>query len=416
MAAREEVGVTQPASRVPSLPEPVSPHRNRFSQPSSITHLAPGPSSHCNASSDLSSDRGRQYFQNKKLPELPQRKPPTPGPSPEPFPVLDSQLRDSKSIDFFNKAVCKDIRRQLAETSTWDQSQLRMTPSLPSLAPSSSRLSLSSSMLQEPDFNDFLNLSDDDIAETSPENWTPDQNATAAHSTAPSITESPRQSLLILPPSYPSQPATAAAFETARIADRYNFDLVYVVNLWWPENSRPRSSGPDLGDAASVNSNVSAKPSRGMTGRLLAAYGLHNVNSPFQISAIAHGKILQSPGWIEHRNQEARDGEFAQGYACSFYTGQYSRNGAPSSSISSARSAKTDRGIVFAAYRKPSVDGSLAGVGSSQVDLVSIYKDAKALVEMLIDIHVANRLSQPLSGSPGSDETGSMPEQRAGVI
>ncbi|KAM5356057.1 hypothetical protein ACJ41O_002703 [Fusarium nematophilum] len=365
-------------------------------------------------SSDLEDNeiRGPQHFLNKKLPSLPQRNPPTPDSSPELRPLPDSQLRLSKSIDFLNKSVYKDIRRQLEEPL--EQPQLRKAVSQSSLAPSSCRLSVTSSTLREPDFNDFLNLSDDDIAESSPEG--PSLNDTPISSKAPSTFDSPRQSLLTLTPPYNSRPATAAAFEAARIANRYNFDLVYVVNLW-PDNRGFRNSGPDY-DVASVSSSFSTKQPKTMTARLLAAYGLQNVQSPFQICPAIHAKILRAPGWIEWRNQDSRGDEFVRGYAHAFYTGQYSQLGSIASrnSASSTQPTKADRGIVFAAYRKPRVDGSMLGVGSSTAELASIHQDAEALVEMLIDIHVANRLRQPQSPSRHSEETGPMPDQRLSAL
>ncbi|KAM0437696.1 hypothetical protein ACHAPT_002061 [Fusarium lateritium] len=365
-------------------------------------------------SSDLDDDdiRGPRHFLNKELPALPQRKPPTPDTSPELCPIPDSQLRGSKSIDFLNKAVYKDIRRQLAETL--EQQPLRRSASQSSLALSTSRHSLSSSTLREPDFHEFLNLSDDDIAESGPEDLE-DLGDSPTSSTAPSTVDSPRQSLLTLTPPYASKPATAAAFEAARIANRYNFDFVYVVNLW-PGHTRSSISGSDR-DMTSFNPVSSGKQSKVMAGRLLAAYGLENVKSPFQICPSAHGKILRTPGWTEYRPTEIRDDEFARGYACAFYTGEYSRGEVDMArhSASSPQSMKTDRGIVFAAYRTPRVDGSMAGLGSSPAELASIHKDAEALVEMLIDTHVANRLRQPQSQTHHSEETGPMPKQRLGV-
>ncbi|KAK7423293.1 hypothetical protein QQX98_001083 [Neonectria punicea] len=351
-----------------------------------------------------------RYFQNKKLPELPHCALPTPGPSPELLPVLDSQLSESKSIEVLNREVYQDIRRQFH--ASLEKPPLQRPSSRSGLSRSPSRESLSSSTLRMPNFNDFLSLSDDDIAETSPEgpNHSFDLEPSTPSTLAPAVSTPQEQPLLTLTPPYASRPATAAAFEAARIANRYNFDLVYVVNLW-PDVSGPPTSGPDEG-IASFDPSFSGKSPKGMTGRLLAAYGLHNVKSPFQISAEVHGKILRSNGWIEYRNHEARDDEFARGFACAFYTGQYSKNGSIVSrgSPSSTKTRQNDRGIVFAAYRKPRADGSMLGVGSNKAELADVHQDAEALVEMLIDIHVANRLRQPLPQSQYS-ETGPMPMQ-----
>ncbi|KPM45517.1 hypothetical protein AK830_g1049 [Neonectria ditissima] len=349
-----------------------------------------------------------RYFQNKKLPDLPHGALPTPGPSPELLPVLDSQLSESQSIEVLNREVYQDIRRKFDESLKYPSLQRASGQS--SLSQSPSRESLSSSTLRMPNFNDFLSLSDDDIAEISPEG--PDHVLEPEPSTpstlAPAISSPQDQLLLTLTPPYASPPATAAAFEAARIASRYNFDLVYVVNLW-PDVSGPATSGPGE-DSASFDH--SAKSPTKMTGRLLAAYGLHNVKSPFQISSEIHGKILRSNGWIEYRNHEARDDEFARGFACAFYTGQYSKNGSflSGGAPSPIKTRQNNRGIVFAAYRKPRVDGSMLGVGSSKSELADVHQDAEALVEMLIDIHVASRLRQPLPQSQDF-ETGPMPMQ-----
>ncbi|KAH6898817.1 hypothetical protein B0T10DRAFT_120680 [Thelonectria olida] len=364
--------------------------------------------------SDLEDDDPRcpRYFQNKKLPELPPGALLTPGPSPEISPVLDSQLNESASIDDLRRAVGEGLRRQLLHSN---RDAFLRPESQSSLESSTYEASVTSSTLREPDLNDFLDLTDEDIAETDSEaRLTPE----SGHSPVPSMLDpttstSPRKkSLLTLTPPYATRPAAAAAFEAARIANRYNFDLVYVVNLW-PDMSVIPTAGPEE-DSSSINSEFSAKAPRGLTGRLLAAYGLHNVKSPFQISALVHAKILRTQGWIEYRNQSARTDEFARGFACSFYTGQHSRTSSVASNASAnpAKMRQSDRGIVFAAYRKPRADGSMAGVGCNKAQLAEVHKDAEALVEMLIDIHAANRRRQPLPYSPISDETGPMPMQR----
>lgn len=239
------------------------------------------------------------------------------------------------------------------------------------------------------------------------------QNTSPAPSVlAPSVASNRNHSLLTLSPPYSSRPATVAAFEAARIAKRYNFDLVYVVNLW-PDKTRSSTSSLNQEQRASFDSRSSASSSAAMAGRLLAAYGLECVNSPFQISANIHGKILRSGGWIEYRNQEDCPNEFARGYACAFYTGRYSKNDSIHSNASTTvKPSLVDRGIVFAAYRKPRDDGSVLGIHSDKAELAKVYQDAEALVEMLIDIHVANKLRQPTSQPQDVDETGPMPVQR----
>lgn len=355
--------------------------------------------------SDLEDEDTRRptYFRDKKLPALPQTKPPTPESSPELRPVHIAHLKASKSIDFLNKSIYSDIRRQLVRTV--GEQRLRRSSSQISLDFATNRLSISSSTLREPDFNEFFNLSDDDIAESAPEDAV-DVVALSPPSTAPSTPVSTRSSLLTLTPPYGSKAATAAAFEAARIANRYNFDFVYVVNLW-TDDTQPHSS-----------SSTTGKKVAPLSGRLLAAYGLENVNLPFQISTTAHNKILSTPGWIEYRAKQVQGDEFARGYAHAFYTNECSQKGPIISrnSASSTQSINTERGIIFAAYRKPRADGSLVGVSSSQAELVNVHKDAEALVEMLVDIHVANQLREPQSCFHQAEETGPMPTQRIGRL
>ncbi|KAF5676933.1 hypothetical protein FHETE_1940 [Fusarium heterosporum] len=359
-------------------------------------------------SSDLEDEDPRRpnYLRNKKLPALPQKKPPTPDSSPELRPVHIAHLKASKSIDFLNRTVYRDIRRQLA--TPVERHSHRVTASQSSFDLAVNRLSITSSTLREPDFNEFFNLSDDDIAESAPGDTVDAVEPSPSYASPPSTPASARSSLLTLTPPHGSKPATAAAFEAARIANRYNFDFVYVVNLWTDE-TQPRFNTTDLGSPS--------KKAAPLSGRLLAAYGLENVNLPFQISTTAHNKILKTPGWIEYRTKQVRGDEFARGYAHAFYTGECSREGSTisrnsASSNTLAQSTSTDRGIIFAAYRKPRADGSMAGVSSNAAELANVHKDAEALVEMLVDIHVANQLREPQSCSHESEETGPMPTQK----
>ncbi|KHN95327.1 uncharacterized protein MAM_06831 [Metarhizium album ARSEF 1941] len=330
--------------------------------------------------------------------------PPTPGQSPDLGPVADIKLRNVKSADALDRSLFKGIESQLGEP--FDDFSLSRSYSQSSLAHSAH--SFCSSTLREPDFNEFLNLSDDDIAES-----TPDSPALEpledVHSTPPlmnlSMSSSSSQpapcALLTLTPPRASRPAAAAAFEAARIARRYDFDLVYVVNLW-PDTSR-QTSGYNL------NSRV-----RPMIGRLLAAHGLHHVPSPLQISTQVHTQVLKSDGWIEYQNQDAQPHDLARGFSCAFYTGQYARGSSSRSAspVSGVRlSERIDRGIVFAAYRKPQHGQDRLGRNFSEEELGELHRDAEVLVEMVIDIHVANRSRQPRTRTSLTDETGPIPLQ-----
>lgn len=345
----------------------------------------------------------------KKLPALPpHRAPPTPDESPEFGPIPDSKLRTSKSVDVLDKALYKAIHIQLGE-SFEDSEVLKSQPHL-NLLPSA-RFSYCSSTLREPDFDDFLELSDDDIAESEPDSsiLSPSQDiapflpAMSLSIPAPSPWA---PSLLTLAPPVASRAATAAAFEAARIANRYDFDLVYVVNLWPTNEYTSQTLSPP-----SIQHGP-ATAQRPMMGRLMAAHGLHHVPSPLQISAGVHCKVLRSEGWVEYRNEKAQSGEHARGYACPFYPGEYSRKGSIGSDapVSGVRlSERIDRGIVFAAFRGPRAGGSRLGATLEKEDLGRLHNDAEALVEMLIDIHATSQLRQCYSMDQLSDNIGPIP-------
>lgn len=180
-----------------------------------------------------------------------------------------------------------------------------------------------------------------------------------------------------------------------------------------------------------------------MAGRLLAAYGLNTLDGPFRPGARAHRKILRegTDGWIEYRKTDAKENEFARGYARSYYTSTEDvsprRASAPGGSTnnssncvaaasasrlatqmegavavrqsfssavgtvagrarhsaSGARGAgaarRVSRGIVFAAYRRPRGHGGT--VHSSRAELDALERDAEALVDLVLDFHQDRR-------------------------
>ncbi|UNI21001.1 hypothetical protein JDV02_007034 [Purpureocillium takamizusanense] len=359
------------------------------------------------ASDPEDNDSCMQSLRTKPLPEVPRRMPPpTPQESPEVSPTRESHLQRPRQVDSVDQCRFKANK----PGNDFDQASLHRSYSQSSIAPSA-QISFCSSTLREPDCNEFFNLSDDDIAESTPESPVipPVENsnepALPPMDLSISSAEPLASSLLTLSPPRASRPAAVAAFEAARIARRYDFDLVYVVNLW-PDNVAARISG-----TASEETSTGPKP---MVGRLLAAHGLHHVPSPLQISSLVHTTILRSDGWIEYRNQEASSHDLARGYACAFYTGQFAKSSSGKNSPVSGvlLSERIDRGIVFAAYRKPRTGTEKLGRTFTEEELGELHRDAEALVEMLIDIHVANRLRQPPAQVSIADETGPMPVQQ----
>ncbi|KAL6869187.1 hypothetical protein ACO1O0_000510 [Amphichorda felina] len=343
----------------------------------------------------------------KKLQIVPHTTAPvTPELFPEIGPVSDWQLHEHKPVDILDERLFEDFQMQLEKTfgeSSFSQHlaqpeflapELHLTANL-----MSHNLSHVGEYLQEPDFDEFFSLSDDNVAEPEFENSASPNLEQGPATLTPSAPSLPLRDPPLLTLEHPcaSRPAAVAAFEAARIASRYKFDMLYVVNLW-PEAPSSQATAQE-GPTDSI---------QGMTGRLLAAYGLHNGPSPFQISAEVHTKVLRSEGWVEYLDDKALNGDFSHAYACSFYPGQYEENRFTVGVNSHLKSTNAvDRGIVFAAYRKPGANGSIQY--SNSEELAVLRRDVEAMVEMLIDVHVASRLRQPPLLTRYSNETGPMP-------
>jgi hypothetical protein len=304
-------------------------------------------------------------------------------------------------------------------------------------------------MFEEPTVETFLSLSDDDIADGPP--VTPPSRCGLFGSTrlgsgrAPTFDlppdppvfqmPSPRSGsksyspLICLSSPLTSRPAKVAAFECQRIAQRFKFDLIYIVNLW-PENIGHASSssipapGVSLGSPRRARSRTPPlEPYRRptLTGRLLAGHGLANLQTPFMISSEAHTKILRRDGWVEWRDEFPSQEHFSRGYSRAFYAGV-----SLDSSAASARGADSpadpnivtlsekrrsqhlkNRGIVFAAYRFPELDGTTLRTDMAQLE--ALYREAETLVEMLLDIHKTERSRYFDAMKVDVDETGPLP-------
>ena len=282
-------------------------------------------------------------------------------------------------------------------------------------------------ILREPSFDDFLTLSDDDIADelaneqsllqTNPEPSIYHFPVNGLGSIFSARLPSENHPMLTLSPPLASKPAAMAAFEAARIASKYQFDLVYVVNLWPSQNGCSHSHGFSkrssmsslststtlLNSPSSPSASFSAMSAdentglplpfahdhRPMTGRLLAAYGLHCLESPFRISAPQHRKILGYDKWFEYSRENAPENDFALGYNCSFYTGYTPPR--PFSALGEKASTTTvkNHGIVFAAYRLAS--NAAAKTECSKEELAALRKDAQSLVNMALDTYMDHK-------------------------
>ncbi|ROV96541.1 hypothetical protein VMCG_07752 [Cytospora schulzeri] len=360
------------------------------------------------------------------------------------------------------------------------------------------------SIIQELPVQEFMNLTDEDIAEVKtkapsapPARLPPPPPVLPPNPRSPAFVPTNRLSTMLPPPLAPDE---VAAFQAARIAKKYDFDFLYIVNFWpsrmshlhRPANASKRHSHSHSSSTISSTTSSSSKapsilysptsdcpttknstprnslqaplserggstpyhhitdccpdttsPRSGITGRLLTGYGLNTLEAPFRLSAKAHRKILRegNDGWIEYRKSDAKDNEFARGYARSFYTGctlpgvpapspwrssmststsdnsAGNRNsfgataggGQQSASLTvaaattgntnninkkntshkSAKPPMVNRGIVFAAYRRPRHHGGT--VHSSQAELDALEKEAETLVELILDFHQGRR-------------------------
>uniref|UniRef100_A0A8H7N962 Uncharacterized protein n=1 Tax=Bionectria ochroleuca TaxID=29856 RepID=A0A8H7N962_BIOOC len=214
---------------------------------------------------------------------------------PEIGPLPDWELLSNQTIDILNQDLCDDIQRKLGEPMTNPTTASISHTDQTEGSEISPHSSFSSASLQEPEVCDFFTLSDENVAESYAEEslFSDDPRRSYASITlAPSVLSLPLRDppLLTLEQPSTSRPARVAAFEAARIASRYKFDMLYVVNLW-PENTASHSPRDSY-------------PIEGMTGRLLVAYGLHHSPSPFQISSEVHTRFYSlQDGWSIKMNK-----------------------------------------------------------------------------------------------------------------
>jgi hypothetical protein len=283
-------------------------------------------------------------------------------------------------------------------------------------------------VLKGVDVTDFFDLDDEDLAEeveepTEPNTPVDGGDTMSASAECPATPASSKRSSGSTTISDPiADTAAHGAVQAARIAAKHKFDLVYIVNLW-PEKSdvESRSSGSTPG-CSRRNSAASSllgsadgtiiETASGMTGRLLAAYGLSTAASPFRISAGVHAKILRHQSWIEYRSSDATPGEFSRGYGHAFHTSKVKAPNSPTPGDGddsvSVRQSENDRGIVFAAYRQPGPDGKTKGC--TPAELKELRADAEDLIDMLIAIHKAKRRRDPTAHLSMGFDVGPMPD------
>lgn len=449
----------------------------------------------------------------------------TPEPSPDMIPQRDSILSEPKTSSELRResvstAPSRSRRTTLAtisSTALLDDDWRDSYVDDPQVAISPER----STVFQEPKVQDILALTADDLAEVrtkAPSNpplrLPPPPPVLPPGVRSPSFSSHIRGSNMLAP----LAPDEVAAFQAARIAKKYDFDFLYVINFWPKEmshlhrpsdasnhpsipsssalssptssfskppsvlysptsdypttkNSTPRHSLQAAPSEAESSSNASSDPQHipdccpgvgppprpATAGRLLAAYGLSSLDGPFRPGARAHKKILRegTDGWIEYRKTDAKDNEFARGYARSYYTsteetsprrasapgGSTSTHTSQSATAAAARLATQTEGAVAVRQSFSLAEGVLSGPGqrarknssaaasgsaraaaggggggparkvtrgivfaayrrprghggtvhSSRAELDALERDAEALVELVLDFHQDRR-------------------------
>lgn len=184
----------------------------------------------------------------------------------------------------------------------------------------------------------------------------------------------------------------------ARIADKYHFDMIYVVSLWpkaagskWDPSCRALAESPikSVPGAALRNCPVELHPKSAITGRLLAGYGLGEVITPFQIANKPHLKLLKSGQWEEYHNNPDSEEDISHGWAHAFYSDHVPAVGTEPCCQSEPQSNIPDpnRGIVFGAYVKDKNRPKIMDKEGpeKQAHFDRILADVRTLVDALVD-------------------------------
>ncbi|KAK5629971.1 hypothetical protein RRF57_005686 [Xylaria bambusicola] len=335
--------------------------------------------------------------------------------------VDNLKSRHSSRESWGNNLVDRPFRSSLARNSEYvPYSKLRRSASTSTLSTSASRPS-KHGVLKEPTFDDFYALSDDDIAESQPltlDVHTPptplrknvrnsyrksrvSKNLSPRHITFKPVQEEitppttpTRCNLLALTYSPTNPRDTLGALRAAALAKKYDFTVLYVLSLW-PVDGDSRSnvlgtavtSGLKTTDTTTEGGLAPSAKVTNVSGRLLAAYGLNEVPSPFEIVTDTHLAALNCDYWNEYRNVDARSDDISRGWIRPFYSEYTPVSSSPKTRGGLSADHPKNRGIVFAAYSKQTFSPVIPMRTSARqaVLLQQLYRDAKALVETLIE-------------------------------
>ncbi|KAI1188898.1 hypothetical protein F5B17DRAFT_242240 [Nemania serpens] len=298
--------------------------------------------------------------------------------------------------------------------------KLRKSASTSTLSVLKPQVSKDLIILKEPTFDDFYSLSDDDIAESRPSTpcydlhlppTPPSYNDPKSYQESclprPSTSEHvmPKPSQEITPPDTPTDchlaltysPAslrdTFGALWAAELARKYDFAVLYVLSLWPVNDGGCADASLSTMESEIRSTNVTAAervvfPAKGSktNGCLLAAYGLNEVPSPFEIATDTHLSALDCDHWNEYRNVDARPDDISRGWIRTFYSDHAPVSVSPGASGTIPDNYPKNRGIVFAAYSKQTLNPIIPMRASPEQDLLlgRLYADAKTLVEVLV--------------------------------
>ncbi|KAI1161414.1 hypothetical protein F5B18DRAFT_628467 [Nemania serpens] len=296
--------------------------------------------------------------------------------------------------------------------------KLRKSASTSTISVLTSQIPRDLIVLMEPTFDDFYSLSDDDIAESRPSTPTydihlpptpPSENDPKSYQKnylpRPSSSEHVmfRPTQEITPPDTPTDsdltltysPAslrdTFGALWAAELARKYDFSVLYVLSLWPAGSDQCADVSSPASEIRPINATVSERatpPVKGskINGCLLAAYGLNEVPSPFEIATDTHLSALDCDQWNEYRNVDARPDDISRGWIRTFYSDYAPVSVSPGAFGNSFDNHPKNRGIVFAAYSKQSLNPVIPMRSSPEQDLLlgRLYADAKTLVEVLV--------------------------------
>ncbi|KAI1422656.1 hypothetical protein F5Y12DRAFT_602919 [Xylaria sp. FL1777] len=375
---------------------------------------------------------------------------------------LRSTTTRAALMDFSSSGNISNIKRRRSARETWGdrlgdpklrshlksksegvpRSKLRRPASTSTLSISTSQI-CKYGVLKEPTFDDFYALSDDDIAESQPITRdvrvppTPpvkdirnsyrkshlSQNLTSRRNTFKPVQEE------ITPPSTPTNchllaltysPTnlrdTLGALRAAELARKYDFAVLYVLSLWPVDGDRRLDvsnttveSGPKPTNTTAMGGFVASTKVTKINGRLLAAYGLNEVPSPFEIVTDTHLAALNCDYWNEYRNVDARPDDISRGWIRPFYS-EYIPTSPSRATGGPFNEHPKNRGIVFAAYSKHTFNPVIPMRTSAKQALLlrQLYSDAKALVEALVKPAFESRKTpasrQSLRNSPSKPQ------------